>query len=73
MDCSLPGSYVFGILLARTLEWVVMPSSGDLPDPGIKPMSLISPAPAGGFFTTSAFFIIIYLFIFGHTAWSMGP
>ena len=26
----------------------------DLPDPGIKPMSLISPALAGGFFTTSA-------------------
>ena len=30
------------------------PSSGDLPDPGIKPMSLTSPALAGGFFTTSA-------------------
>ena len=26
---------------------------GDLPDPGIKPTSLISPALAGGFFTTS--------------------
>ena len=33
-----------------------MPSSRDLPDPGIKPMSLMSPAPARGFgfFTTSA-------------------
>ena len=28
--------------------------SGDLPDPGIKPISLTSPALAGGFFTTSA-------------------
>ena len=28
------------------------PSSGDLPDPGIEPMSLPSPALAGGFFTT---------------------
>ena len=27
---------------------------GDLPNPGIKPVSLMSPALAGGFFTTSA-------------------
>ena len=26
MDCSPPGSSVHGILQARTLEWVVMPS-----------------------------------------------
>ena len=30
------------------------PPPGDLPNPGIEPMSLISPASAGGFFTTSA-------------------
>ena len=30
------------------------PSPGDLPHPGIKPMSLMSPALAGRFFTTSA-------------------
>ena len=30
------------------------PSPGYLPDPGIKPESLVSPASAGGFFTTSA-------------------
>ena len=30
------------------------PPPGDLPDPGIKPASLTSPALAGGFFTTSA-------------------
>ena len=29
------------------------PSPGDLPDPGIEPVSLMSPALAGGFFTTS--------------------
>ena len=28
------------------------PSPGDLPDPGIEPESLVSPALAGGFFTT---------------------
>ena len=30
------------------------PSPGDLPDPGTEPESLMSPALAGGFFTTSA-------------------
>ena len=29
------------------------PSPGDLLDPGIKPVSLVSPALAGGFFTTA--------------------
>ena len=53
MDCSPPGSSVHGILRARILEWVTMPPPGDLPNPGIEPMSLMSPALAGGFFTTS--------------------
>ena len=48
------GSPVRGILRARILEWVSMPSSGDLPHPQIRPMSLTSPALAGGFFTTCA-------------------
>ena len=30
------------------------PPPGDLPDPGIEPKSLMSPALAGGFLTTSA-------------------
>ena len=30
------------------------PPPGDLPDPGIEPRSLMSPAPAVGFFTTTA-------------------
>ena len=30
------------------------PPPGDLPDPGTEPVSLLSPALAGGFFTTSA-------------------
>ena len=50
----MQGSTVHGISQARTLEWVAMPSPGDLPDPGIKPASLTSSALAGGFFTTSA-------------------
>ena len=42
-DCSSPGSSVHGILQARILEWVAMPSSRDQPDPGIKPVSPVSP------------------------------
>ena len=55
MDYSPPGSSVHGILQARILEWVASPSPpGDLPNPGIEPTSLRSPALAGRFFTTSA-------------------
>ena len=32
-DCSPPGSSVYGILQARTLEWVAMPSSRGLSQP----------------------------------------
>ena len=39
VDCILTGSSVHGILQARILEWVAMPSSGDLSKPGIKPRS----------------------------------
>ena len=53
-DCSTPGSSVCGILQARTLEWVAMHSSKDLPDSGIESISLTSPALAVPFFTTSS-------------------
>ena len=39
IDCSPPGSSVYGIFQARILEWVPFPSPGDLPYPGIKPGS----------------------------------
>ena len=52
MDCSLPGSYVHGISQARILEWLPFPTPSNLPDPGIKPVSLQFLALAGGFFTT---------------------
>ena len=41
LDSSLPGSSVHGILSATILE---TPSSSDLPNPGIKPASPVSPA-----------------------------
>ena len=37
MDCSLPGFSVDGISQARTLEWVAVSFSRDLPDTEIKP------------------------------------
>ena len=39
MDCSLPASSIHGIFQARVLEWVAIPSPGDLPNPGIDPRS----------------------------------
>ena len=52
--CSPPGSSVHGILQAGILEWAAAPSPGDLPDPGMVPVSLVSRAPTSGFFTTSS-------------------
>ena len=49
MDYSPLGSSANGISQARILEYVPFPSPGDLPDPG---MESVSPALAGGFFTT---------------------
>ena len=54
MDCSPPGSSIHGILQARILEWVAVPSSRDLPNLVIEPASLTSSALVGGFFSTSA-------------------
>ena len=54
MDCSPPGSSVHGILQATHRSGLPCPPPGDLPDLGIKPASLTSPALAGKFFTTSA-------------------
>ena len=49
--CSLPGSSIHGIFQARTLEWVAMPSSRGSYQP--RGWTLLSPALAGRFFTTS--------------------
>jgi len=40
VDCiALQVPLSMGILQARILKWVPMPSSGDLPNPGIEPRS----------------------------------
>ena len=37
--CDLMYYTVHGILQARILEWVAIPFSGDIPNPGIEPRS----------------------------------
>ena len=53
MDCSCQSP--LSMRLSRQAYWsgLPLPSPGDLPDPGIIPVSLMSPVLAGGFFTTS--------------------
>ena len=84
MNYSLPGSSVHGISQAKILAWFPFPSSGDLPNPGIEPTSIVSPAMAGRFFTSSntwkAQDILLQIIIncsviqaiSGHVSWSQG-
>ena len=50
--CQAPLSMEF----SRQEYWngLPLPTPGDIPDPGIKPVSLMSPSLADRFFTTSA-------------------
>ena len=71
LDYSPPGSSAHGIFKARILEWLPFPSPGDLPDPGIEPVYLVSPA-LGGFSTTEPPIVVqllscVWLFV---TPWS---
>ena len=52
-------SLLNGVLQARILEWVAFPLSRDLPNPGVKPMSLTSPALARVLFTTKTTWDVI--------------
>ena len=54
MHCSPPGASVPGIFQARINTGVDLPllPPGDLTDLGSEPISCVSPALAGGFFTT---------------------
>ena len=57
LSCVLPFATPWTIAhqapLSMEFSWsgLPFPPPGDLPDPGIEPMSLVSPALAGGFFT----------------------
>ena len=61
VDRGLPGSSDHGVSQARILEWLPFSPPGDPLDPGLEPASLVSPARAGGFFTTASPLCTIYL------------
>ena len=52
VDCRLPGSSMHGIFQQEYWSGLPLSPPGDLPRPGFEPVSLASPALAGGFFTT---------------------
>ena len=52
IDCSPPVSCIPGISRCEYWSRLPFPTPEDLPNPGIKPASLASPALAGRFFTT---------------------
>ena len=54
MDCSLPAPLSMGFSRQEYWSGLPCPPPGDLPNPGIKPASFMSPALSYGFFTTSA-------------------
>ena len=54
LERSLPGSCVCGILRREYWSGLPCPPPGNLPDLGIEPLSLMSPALAGRLFATSA-------------------
>ena len=60
MGRNLPGSTIHGILQARNGSGLPCLPPGDLPDPGIELLSLMSPALSGGFFTTSTTWVVPY-------------
>ena len=73
MDGSLPGSSVRGISQARTLEWVALPSPGDLPDPRIGPASPALPVDSSPLSCQgSPQFLIPAILGNGHMSWPGG-
>ena len=54
MDCSHQAPLSMGFSRQEYWGGLSCLPPGDLPDPGIEPLPLMSPALAGGFFTTSA-------------------
>ena len=59
--CQAP--LFMGLFMQEYWSGVPFLPLGDLPEPAIKPVSLVSPALAGGFFTTSANCEALILFI----------
>ena len=75
MDYSSPGSSVYGFFRQEYQSGLPFPSLGNLRDTGIEPVSLMSLALAGRFFTTCATWealyvcIYIYSFLYSFPLW----
>ena len=54
MDCSPQAPLSMGFSRREYWSGLLCPPPGDLPDPEIEPVSLMSPILTGGFFTTSS-------------------
>ena len=54
MDCNLPGSSIHGLLQARTVEWVAVPSSRESSPPRDGTLIFCISRVCRWFFTTSA-------------------
>ena len=54
MDVTYQAPQSMGFSMQENWNGLPRPTLGDLPDPGIEPESLMSPALAGGLFTTNA-------------------
>ena len=59
--CQTPLS--MGLFRQEYWSGLPRPPPGDLPDPGMEPASLMLPALAGGFFTTSDTWEVAHLYI----------
>ena len=70
MDCSPQAALSLGFPRQEYWSGSPFPPPRDLPDPGIEPMSLTSPALADGFFTTSATWEAFYTNIWGSSFYS---
>ena len=68
MDCSHKAPLSMGFFRQEYCSELPFPTPGDLPDPGTEPLSPVSPALAGRFFTiephTKPLLTIIYILIF---------
>ena len=52
MDCSPQAPLSMGFFRQEYWSGLPFPTPGDLPNPGMEPVSLATPALAGGFFAT---------------------
>ena len=79
MDCSPPGTSVLGILQARILEWVAVPSSRrifiSIPMSIHKPISILIPGPISIYLPTCLSMLVVPILPQGnallkpHTTW----